>query len=222
MSEDTDFYKTKLYPFQDRIIKTIGNLKTGFYLSGGTALSRGYLNHRYSDDLDFFLNDLPDFPILLSRCLERLGSEQGINIRVLAKDERFARAVLSFNDLEMKIEWINDVPQRIGDLRNDSKLGLLDSPENILANKITAIIDRQEPKDFADIWGLCFIKKLKLADFIESAQSKAAGIFPADLSRVLCSVTEDHFQSIKWVNPPDAIRFQQDLVGLGERLLSAA
>lgn len=26
----------------------------GFYLTGGTALSEFYLQHRYSDDLDFF------------------------------------------------------------------------------------------------------------------------------------------------------------------------
>ncbi|MDR2191280.1 MAG: nucleotidyl transferase AbiEii/AbiGii toxin family protein [Endomicrobium sp.] len=33
--------------------------KTPFYLTGGTAISRGYYNHRYSDDLDFFVkNDL--------------------------------------------------------------------------------------------------------------------------------------------------------------------
>ena len=34
------------------------SLKTGFYLTGGTALGRCYLNHRYSDDLDFFVNDV--------------------------------------------------------------------------------------------------------------------------------------------------------------------
>jgi len=26
---------------------------TDFFLTGGTALSRGYYHHRYSDDLDF-------------------------------------------------------------------------------------------------------------------------------------------------------------------------
>jgi predicted nucleotidyltransferase component of viral defense system len=31
-------------------------LEVDFYLTGRTALSRCYLMHRYSDDLDFFLN----------------------------------------------------------------------------------------------------------------------------------------------------------------------
>lgn len=35
---------------------------THFYLTGGTALSRYYLNHRYSDDLDLFLNRDSNYP----------------------------------------------------------------------------------------------------------------------------------------------------------------
>ncbi|MDR2095073.1 MAG: nucleotidyl transferase AbiEii/AbiGii toxin family protein [Treponema sp.] len=30
---------------------------THFFLTGGTALSRAYYPHRYSDDLDFFYAD---------------------------------------------------------------------------------------------------------------------------------------------------------------------
>jgi len=48
------FYTESLYPFQDGVLKLINALKTPFYLTGGTAISRHYYNHRYSDDLDFF------------------------------------------------------------------------------------------------------------------------------------------------------------------------
>ena len=51
------FYFDVLYPFQDRVLKVIRVAGTGFYLTGGTAASRGYLNHRFSDDLDLFVND---------------------------------------------------------------------------------------------------------------------------------------------------------------------
>jgi len=34
-------------------------LPVEFYLTGGTTLSRVYLHHRYSDDLEFFVNDVP-------------------------------------------------------------------------------------------------------------------------------------------------------------------
>jgi len=48
---DEHFYTHTLYPFQDELLKLINQVETGFYLTGGTAASRGYLRHRYS--LDF-------------------------------------------------------------------------------------------------------------------------------------------------------------------------
>ncbi len=47
------YYFDILYPFQDRVIQVINQVDTEFYLSGGTAASRGYLTHRFSDDLDY-------------------------------------------------------------------------------------------------------------------------------------------------------------------------
>ena len=55
------YYIDKLYPFQDEILKIIEDLNSDFYLTGGTALGRCYLNHRYSDDLDFFVNNNDNF-----------------------------------------------------------------------------------------------------------------------------------------------------------------
>ncbi len=46
-----------LYRLQDEVLAELVTLGTGFYLGGGTALSRFYLQHRYSDDLDFFSHD---------------------------------------------------------------------------------------------------------------------------------------------------------------------
>jgi hypothetical protein len=52
----------------------------------------------------------------------------------------------------------------------------LDSAENILANKITALLDCEEPKDLADIWGFCMKMGLPIENAIEHADSKAAGV----------------------------------------------
>ncbi|NLV20085.1 MAG: nucleotidyl transferase AbiEii/AbiGii toxin family protein [Bacteroidetes bacterium] len=51
----------KLYLLQDKFLKWWADLGLPFYLTGGTALGRFYLNHRYSEDLDFFVNDDPLF-----------------------------------------------------------------------------------------------------------------------------------------------------------------
>jgi hypothetical protein len=60
---------------------------------------------------------------------------------------------------------------------------------------------------------------LSLISAIEEAQSKAAGIFPVDLARVLCSVTRADWELIRWINPPDEQQFVGDLYRLGEKLI---
>jgi hypothetical protein len=98
-------------------------------------------------------------------------------------------------------------------------LGRIDSKENILANKITALIGRQEPKDLADIWGFCCQMGMPIMDAVNNAQSKAAGIFPPDLARVLQSVTYDDWRVIRWIDAPEVNSFVSDLKGLAGRLI---
>jgi hypothetical protein len=50
-----------LYLIQDEVLGLIDGLGLGFYLGGGTALSRFYLDHRYSDDVDLFSPNEQDF-----------------------------------------------------------------------------------------------------------------------------------------------------------------
>jgi hypothetical protein len=91
----------------------------------------------------------------------------------------------------------------------------LDCAENILANKITALLDREEPKDLADIWGFCQLKGLSLEEAISSAQGKAAGVFPADLARLLCSATKADWEAVRWIKAPQADEYLMDLIALG-------
>lgn len=148
-----NFYTHQLYPFQDEVLKIINQIETGFYLTGGTAASRGYLNHRFSDDLDFFVNDEPDFILWVDQVIQALNSAEHWDLEILSRYDRFVRLNLSQSELSLKLELINDVPSRVGDVVIHPTLGKLDTPENILANKLTALLSRDEPKDLADVWG---------------------------------------------------------------------
>ena len=119
----------------------------------------------------------------------------------------------------MKIEFIHDVPSRVGEIIEHPLLGRIDPPENILANKITAVLSREEPKDIADIWGLCTRSNLSIQDVLIGASSKAAGVFPLDLARVLISVTPADWEVINWIAAPDLNEFIQELNNIGESLL---
>ena len=213
------FYFEIFYPFQDQVLRVLAELETGFYLTGGTAASRGYLHHRFSDDLDLFVNDDGRFRLWAERIIEALAQRSEWLTSVLLRQERVVRLTVSKDDLPLKIELINDVPARVGQTQYHPVLGRLDNAENILANKVSALIDREEPKDLADIWGFCCRMGLSLTDAIEGAQSKAAGIFPADLARLLCSVTRADWEVVRWIDAPEVEQYIADLQGLGEHLI---
>ena len=132
---------------------------------------------------------------------------------------RFVRLTVTETDIVLKIEMVNDVPAHVGALTRDPVLGRLDSAENILANKLTAVVDRKEPRDLADIWGFCCRLGLSCEAALEGAQSKAAGLFPADVARVLLSASTTDWQLVRWHDAPESDRFIADLKALGKRLL---
>ncbi|MEA3308496.1 MAG: nucleotidyl transferase AbiEii/AbiGii toxin family protein [Chloroflexota bacterium] len=219
---DINYYFELFYPFQDRVLHLLDDLDTEFYLSGGTAAARGYLQHRFSDELDFSVNDDARFGLWAARAIDRLTRETAWRSEVLLREERFVRLVLYAGDILLKLEFINDVPARVGPIAHHAVLGRLDSPENILANKITALIDREEPKDLADIWGFCCQMHLSLAEALGDAQSKAAGVFPADLARLLLSATRTDWEQVRWIKAPTAAQFLAGLRALGEALILVA
>lgn len=219
---DASFYFETLYPLQERVLASINAPETQFYLSGGTAASRGYLNHRFSDDLDLFVDDDDRFALWTARIIQELSTSERWRIQVLLREARFVRLVVWEGELALKVEFINDVPARVGVVQPHPVLGRLDSAENILANKVTAALDREEPKDLADIWGFCCKLGLSLPAALGGAQGKAAGVFAPDLARVLCSATQADWEQVRWITPPPAAQYLADLRRLGEGLLFEA
>ncbi len=197
------FYTETLYPTQDKVIPIFKD--SPFYLTGGTALSRGYYNHRFSEDLDYFANDRPDFQRITERQIDKLKTVF-TDLEVELKDTSFVRLFVAGKELkaqgkELKIELINDVPSHIGKLVDHPVLGRLDSKENIFSNKLTALVDRAAAKDVVDIYYL-LRDGLDIKQALLDAHSKAAGIAPLLVSKFL---TEFDYRlidkEIEWVKP---------------------
>lgn len=190
------YYDNILYPLQDKVTTLFKD--SPFYLTGGTALSRGYYNHRFSDDLDYFVNDRPDFEKVTERQIEKL-SRIFPDIKIALKDVSFCRIFAS--EEKLKIEIINDVPSHIGVLVKHPVLGVIDSKENILANKLTALVDRALPKDIVDIF---FLLKdgLSIKQALLDANSKAAGIAPLLVAKFFAEFDYTLLdREVKWVKP---------------------
>lgn len=210
-------YTNTLYPLQDSAISVFAG--SPFYLTGGTALSRGYYNHRYSDDLDFFVNDNADFPRLAERQIEKL---RGIfpEIEIEYRSESYIRLFVA--ERRLKIELVNDVPAHTGSLVTHPTLGVIDSRENILANKVTALSDRALPKDIADLYVL-LKDGLSIRRALLDASSKAAGIAPLYIAGILHDY--DYFlldTEIKWVEPVPSMEIKQFLMDVAMKIVVGA
>lgn len=219
---DSHFFINALYLLQDEVLRLINSLETGFYLTGGTAASRAYLHHRFSEDLDLFVNYDDRFAHWIEQIIRALAQQTVWQTNVLSKQEYFVRILLKQANTTLKLEFVNDVPFRVGEVADHPTLGKVDTAENILANKVTAALGREEPKDLADIWGFCTQMGLSIHEAITGAQGKAAGIFPPDFARILLSATESDWELIRWLNPPNPAQFVSDLHQIGEKIILSA
>ena len=158
----------KLYALQDKILEKVFSVEDEFYLTGGTALSRFYQEKRYSDDLDFFTNSSIRFNFAIKNILTELSEEFTIENELDSRD--FVR--IKINGL-LQVDFVNDRVPRYKEpkvLENGYKI---DTIENILSNKITAVIGRDNPKDIFDIYLINRYYSVDWYEILESAQEKS-------------------------------------------------
>lgn len=158
----------KLYELQDKVLKVVFETEQEFYLTGGTCLSRFYMEKRYSDDLDFFTNQSPRFSFAVKNIKQALQSKFDLSVEVESKN--FTR--FKIDDL-LQIDFVNDIAFRYKDIVVNEDNFLLDNIENILSNKITAVIGRDNPKDIFDIYLIHKFYKFDWKDIVHSAHKKA-------------------------------------------------
>lgn len=190
------YYEDTLYPLQDRVLKIIGSLATPFYLTGGTALSRCYFQHRYSDDLDFFVNKDHNFKLNAEKIVKALrGNQVIVNLKT---DDFYSLTIEKI----LKIDLVNDVAAHFGDLKKHSIFSRIDNVENILSNKLTALVSRDEPKDIVDLIVIGESKRIDWKKIFTDVNSKAVGIFPPGIAQRLETFPLELLLKIKWVGNP--------------------
>ena len=143
-------------------------LSSNFYFTGGTALSFYYFQHRYSIDLDFFSEKKFDPKIIFNRV--SLWSKKHKFTYKLKNIEELYTYLLTFSDgRNLKVDF-SHYPYKL--LRNPKSIdGLkVDSRLDIAVNKITAIVQRSEVKDFVDLYFL--LNEFSLWDLIEGVRIK--------------------------------------------------
>lgn len=190
------YYLNTLYPFQDKILKIIAPLKLDFYLTGGTALGRFYLNHRYSDDLDFFVNDHKGFKKQCSTAINALKNRWECNVATTS--DRFVRIFIQQEAISLKIDFVNDVPCHFGKIQRSPIYSRIDSWRNILSNKLCAM-SRLEAKDITDIVLIAKNYAFDWETIINEANQKDLWVDPIEICRIINRFPTHLLKEIKWI-----------------------
>ena len=143
-------------------------VRSHFYFTGGTALSAVYLQHRYSDDLDFFSESKFDNQTILT-LMEGWGKENNFSLQA-----RFAEVVYIFNlafknKRKLKVDFGYYPYKRLrkGQIINGVAV---DSLLDIATNKLLTVTSRSDVKDFVDLYYL--LQKFTVWDLMEGIRIK--------------------------------------------------
>jgi len=218
-----------LTPFQQMTLDLLfehGLGERGYYLTGGTALSEFYLQHRYSDDLDFFTRKQEGFEADYSLFREIMLSN-GLLIASQSIQSQFARFFVtreSKPDDKLKIEFARDAEARMSPPETHGRV-VIDSFEDIAVNKICAIFGRMPPesKDFCDLYFILEESSFSLEYLISRAGEKEAPFDGEDgmLGLAVNLLEADNLTMLpRMIKPLSLEILKKKMMPLGKELLS--
>lgn len=178
---------SKLTTLQREVLDGFFQREQRFFLTGRAALAGFYLGHRTTDDLDLFTTDSSAFEVgrfVLADVAASIGG--GLEVRQDAPG--FKRLVLTRGDEGLVIDMVKDVsPQLHRDkLRRDHIV--IDPVDEILANKLTALVGRAEKRDLIDVM---FLERAghSVEAALPAALAKDGGCTPGTLAWLLSEIT---------------------------------
>jgi hypothetical protein len=130
-------------------------------------------------------------------------------VDVQNRQDSYARVMVGENSVSLKIEMVNDVGFRVGEPVVTSLGFKIDTWENILSNKLTAL-QRQAGKDFVDILFICLEHNFNWETMIGYARQKDAWINEITVSEFLFSFDLLALKDVKFQEHFDTKRIDPD------------
>ena len=158
-------------PLQNNIFSTFSREKIAsqFYFTGGTALSVFYLNHRESEDLDFFSEK--DFDTdEINRFIRSFTEKNMFRFRFTKRANVRIYEILKGNQLILKVDFNYYPYKRIEKSKKRENNLDIDSLRDIAVNKLLTINQREDVKDFVDLYYL--LERYTIWDLIYGVEAK--------------------------------------------------
>jgi hypothetical protein len=205
---------SRLGAFQVGVLQAFFRRESGFFLTGGGALAGFHLGHRETSDLDLFTTDDAAFE-RGRHALADLAVELGADLEVRQDAPGFRRFVLSRGEDTLIVDLVRERSFQLHETKEHRDGILVDPADEILANKLTAIVGRAEERDLVDVY---FLERagLRVEDALAAAQEKDGGCTPATLAWLLSEVVIPDGTALPAAVPPGELR--DWLAGLIKRL----
>ena len=213
-----------LTPLQQQVLEAFFRREQRFFLSGGAALAGFHLAHRRTHDLDLFTTTgiIEDGEQALALTADELGA----TVEKIQTTPAFRRRIVRRGEEAVVIDLVHErapqgpLPkQRIGNIQ-------VDPPQEILANKLCALLSRSELRDLVDVYALEGAG-LRVEDALPLAEKKDAGLTPAQLAWVLSQIDLASLPEGEPVlrdapSAPTRRQLAEYVVTLGKRLVAPA
>jgi Domain of unknown function (DUF1814). len=190
---------------QIEILDKIGgdvNICRSFYLTGGTALAEFYLQHRLSEDLDFFSENEVE-PQAIAVFWKQ--HQKALGIKKVVFEQSFNRNLFFLHLAKeiIKTEFTYFPFPRIEKKIKINKL-FVDSLLDIAVNKVFTIYQKPRSRDFIDLYLIVKQTGWQIDDLVKKARMKFEWhIDPLQLGAQFVKATEvkDYPRMIKKIKP---------------------
>lgn len=176
----------RLTPLQRDLLLAFFERERGFFLTGGAALAGFYLHHRETTDLDFFTHDGEAFERGVF-ALMAAAAHVGAEVSIKQDAPGFKRYLVTRGEDSVLVDTVwEQVPSAYPDKKEEGRV-ILDSPEEIMVNKLTTLVSRSEPRDIVDLMML-ERSGFSIDTALPKALEKDGGCTPGTLAWVLSQV----------------------------------
>jgi nucleotidyltransferase AbiEii toxin of type IV toxin-antitoxin system len=207
----------KLTALQWRILEVLADIRPPWTLTGGGALVGFHLKHRTTNDLDLFWHGQSQLGALPQAVADRLASA-GLEVKVVQSGGSFYQFRVGDGQEVCVVDLVAESipPVEAPNLVRVQGISIsVDTPYEILVNKLCALLGRAEIRDLIDVRFLLQAgADLKRA--LQDAPRKDAGFSPLTLAWVLRDLRPAALARVTNMDKAEA----EDLEIFKERLIS--
>lgn len=210
----------KLSPLQCDLLAVLASIDPPWTLTGGAALAAFHTRHRTTRDLDLFWHGRDRLGELSTLVPDRLRAA-GFAVTTRQTAPAFVRLAVARGDESVLVDLVAE-PVAVVEPPATIDLGgvaiQVDTPREILVNKLCALLERSELRDLVDVDALLHAGG-DLRSALQAAPAKDAGFSAPTLAWILRNLAVGPMTRSAGMPPEQAEQIEGMRARLVERLL---